>query len=134
MAIREALALTPQETAALDRLIEYNWRDELKDYCYACGDGPDENQRSGHIFETLVVLENALNDTGKTPGQYLEEELLTQAQQDVLTDLCQHKCSTLALVTKAHWLRRQRYYIDARVNVPKSLRKRFENAQKELRG
>ena len=37
-------------------ILEYNWNDEKRDYWENCSDEPDDNQREGHIFLSLVVL------------------------------------------------------------------------------
>jgi hypothetical protein len=68
----KAICLTQQQGEALDRLIQYNWRDELEDY-RECETVNEENLRVGHIFTDLVMLDNALNDTGWTPEDHLEE-------------------------------------------------------------
>jgi hypothetical protein len=41
---------------ALISILEYNWNDEKRDYWENCSDEPDDNQREGHIFLSLVVL------------------------------------------------------------------------------
>jgi hypothetical protein len=41
---------------ALIGVIRYNWEDEKRDYYENCSDDPDDNQRSGHIFESLMIL------------------------------------------------------------------------------
>ena len=68
----KAICLTQEQGEALDRLIQYNWVDELDDY-RECETINPENLRTGHIFEDLVILDNALNDTTYTPAQHLEE-------------------------------------------------------------
>jgi hypothetical protein len=54
----------------LRKLVRYNWREELDDY-RKCGDGPYDNQRAGHIFETLVWLDNWLDGSNVKPKDYL---------------------------------------------------------------
>ena len=65
--------LTEEQTQALDRLIEYCWRDELEDY-RSC-EAENENARSGHIFESLVALDNALRSTNLSPADHLQETI-----------------------------------------------------------
>jgi len=64
-----------QQTIRADviKLLKYNWADELKDYTFECGYGPEDNQRRGHIFETLVRLDNLFYDTHKTPARWAAE-------------------------------------------------------------
>lgn len=57
----------------IQTLIDYNWGDELEDYRDNCGDGPEDNQRAGHIFETLVRLQNFLLGTQVKPAEYLTD-------------------------------------------------------------
>ena len=41
---------------ALINILQYNWEDEKRDYWENCSDEPEDNQRKGHIFESLMVL------------------------------------------------------------------------------
>lgn len=43
--------------AAIAKLVGYSWRDEEDDYVDNCSDGPDGNQRGGHIFESLMRVQ-----------------------------------------------------------------------------
>jgi len=59
----------------LAKLIEYNWERELEDYVHECGDDPEDNMRKGHIFETLVKLDNFVNDSDTTLQEYVDNEI-----------------------------------------------------------
>lgn len=41
---------------ALINVIEYNWEDEKRDYWENCSDKPGDNQRKGHVFQSLMIL------------------------------------------------------------------------------
>jgi hypothetical protein len=41
---------------ALISVISYNWEDEKRDYYENCSDEPGDNQREGHVFESLMIL------------------------------------------------------------------------------
>jgi len=57
----------------LDELIEHNWEKELADYRDNCGNLSDDNQRSGHIFETMVLLDNFIHESNRTPEEWIKE-------------------------------------------------------------
>jgi hypothetical protein len=59
---------------ALKAVVNYNWKDEQEDYIHGCGDGPNDNQRQGHIFESLVVLNNLADGIEENPRDYLPKE------------------------------------------------------------
>lgn len=59
--------------AAINKLVQYNWSDEIEDYVENCGYSPEFNQRSGHIFETLVTLANAMDGTKHTPEYWVRD-------------------------------------------------------------
>jgi hypothetical protein len=63
-----------QLMAAIRKVIDFNWAVELDDYHNNCGDGPEDNQRAGHIFETLVDLDNYLTGTNCAPVSYILPE------------------------------------------------------------
>ena len=48
----------------LDTLLEYNWKDEEEDY-KECQDTQNENEASGHIFESMKRLDVWLKQTRK---------------------------------------------------------------------
>ena len=59
---------------SLDKLIEHNWENELADYRDNCSTFPgDCNQRSGHIFETMVLLDNFIHESERTPEEWIKE-------------------------------------------------------------
>lgn len=60
--------------AALTAVVQYNWKDELDDYVQECGDGPNDNQRQGHIFESLVALDNFIEAKRTSPRDYIPPE------------------------------------------------------------
>lgn len=49
---------------AVAAIVQYNWADEKTDYWYNCSDDPDDNQRSGHIFESLRLVQRWLETYG----------------------------------------------------------------------
>ena len=65
------LTLSPEQAEVLDRLLEYCWKDEEEDY--ADCETLNENRREGHIFEALVLLDNALKGIAKAPSGYLSK-------------------------------------------------------------
>jgi hypothetical protein len=56
---------------ALRALVTYSWTDEERDYVSNCSDEPDGNQRKGHIFESLVILNNLIEGLEQSPREYL---------------------------------------------------------------
>jgi hypothetical protein len=61
-------AIIPDDVRrALAAIVEYDWASELKDYV----DSYPECQ-GDHVFESLVVVDNWLNDTDVAPEAYLE--------------------------------------------------------------
>lgn len=58
---------------AVEKVVQYNWEDELNDYIDNCSNELGGNQRRGHIFETLVGLDNWLRGVRYTPESYVEE-------------------------------------------------------------
>ena len=50
----------------IQAIVSYAWEEERNDYRDNCGDGPDDNQREGHIFETLQAVQAWLNDQEST--------------------------------------------------------------------
>lgn len=83
---------------------------------------------------------------GKTRGELLRLEAsdwveaktqrgmgaLTEAQEQVLSELRAAGMPILAEAVERHWLKGEHYYIDARVNVSKRLRARFEELNDKL--
>lgn len=67
------IELTDKDVADLQTLIDYNWSDELEDYRDNCGDGPNDNERTGHVFEILVRLNNLLHGMNALPEDYLKD-------------------------------------------------------------
>lgn len=59
--------LTVEEQTSLERLLEYVWRDEERDF------QEQQEGREGHIFRDIVALNNLLHDTSDTPEDYLGE-------------------------------------------------------------
>ena len=61
--------------AAIETVVGYNWSDEIEDYVENCRDNNsgDTNQRKGHIFESLVLIANALDGTKFTPEYWGRE-------------------------------------------------------------
>jgi hypothetical protein len=59
-------------TWAIRTLVDYNWKDERDDYA-ACVAAPSEtdNTREGHIFETIVALDNWLDDAEAEPEDHI---------------------------------------------------------------
>lgn len=54
----------PHDVAqAMMAIVLYNWSDEENDYWDNCSDDPDDNQRSGHIFESLMLVKDYLEET-----------------------------------------------------------------------
>jgi hypothetical protein len=60
-----------QLKAVLRKLVDYDWAVEMDDYQNNC-EGPEGNQRQGHIFETLVDLDNFIRGTSYTPISYVQ--------------------------------------------------------------
>ena len=52
-------------------LLIYCWNDELEDYA-ECEEGIGGNSREGHIFESMVVLDNFIEGTSHAVGYHLE--------------------------------------------------------------
>lgn len=52
---------------AIAALVDYNWADEEDDYWIECSDDPDDNQRSGHIFESIRQIQDWLEDEYRLP-------------------------------------------------------------------
>ncbi len=71
-----AHTLTQEQADALNAVLEYNWSDERDDYA----DNPES--REGHIFVSLVELENMLQGEDKTPDSYLTSEELEKADHE----------------------------------------------------
>ena len=71
--IKKAAKRRQKFGADVNKLLEYNWADELEDYTVECGCGADDNQRRGHIFETMVRLDNFLSGTDKTSARWAAE-------------------------------------------------------------
>ena len=46
---------------AISEVVSYNWDDEERDYQDNCSDDPDDNQRAGHIFESLRMIRDWLD-------------------------------------------------------------------------
>jgi hypothetical protein len=63
--------MTQEQLDALNALLEYSWQAERDDYA----DNPDG--REGHIFRSMVVLENMYTGTNHEP-----EYWLTEAEKD----------------------------------------------------
>jgi hypothetical protein len=55
---------------ALERVLQYNWDDELRDLTE---NPPDDGTTHGHIFEALVTLDNWLNNRNATTETYIAE-------------------------------------------------------------
>lgn len=53
---------------AIDKLIQYNWDDELEDFAM------NEESRPSHIFLDLVALDNFINGTVNRPEDYFRLE------------------------------------------------------------
>lgn len=53
-------AMNRAVTDAIEALVDYNWADEEDDYWIECSDDPGDNQRSGHIFESILVIQRWL--------------------------------------------------------------------------
>ncbi len=58
--------MTDKVREALRAVIQYNWRDELMDYM-------DHDCQPGHVFEHLVVLDNEVEGTTRTPYEWVDE-------------------------------------------------------------
>jgi hypothetical protein len=52
--------MTPEQTQALETVIEYLWHDEEQDY-----ECRDDEERKGHVFASLVILDEFLAATQK---------------------------------------------------------------------
>ena len=64
--------MTNEQRAALNEVLEYMWNDERNNYA----DNPES--RDSHIFKSLVILENMLQRTCRTPAYYLTPSELTK--------------------------------------------------------
>ena len=58
--------MTDKIREALRAVIQYNWDKEIADY-------GDNGCPSGHVFEHLVVLDNAVEGISHTPKQWVKE-------------------------------------------------------------
>ena len=68
--------MTQEQLDALGAVLEYCWSDERDDYA----DNPE--CREGHIFRSLVELENMLQGTEFTPEYYLTPaELMDESEE-----------------------------------------------------
>lgn len=61
--IRASRAPAPASVAApaaiaqaISDLVQYNYADEARDYKDNCSNDPEDNQRAGHIFESIVAV------------------------------------------------------------------------------
>lgn len=59
--------MTQEQLDALNEVLEYNWQSERDDFA----DNPDA--REGHIFRSLVVLENMSSGTDYEAEYWLED-------------------------------------------------------------
>jgi len=50
---------------AMHRVVTYFWDDEHEDYYTNCSDDPADNQRAGHIFESLKTINDFLSNPGR---------------------------------------------------------------------
>jgi hypothetical protein len=58
---------------AMNTVVQHNWSDEIEDYVENCGHDPSMNMRKGHIFESLVLIANAIDGTKYTPEWWVED-------------------------------------------------------------
>jgi len=61
---RKSILFTSKAVSALQKMIEYDWCDELEDYQLA-------ECRDGHVFESIVFLDNLVKGSTATPASYL---------------------------------------------------------------
>lgn len=54
------MQITRETAEHIEAIVRYNWDDERDDYWNNCSDDPDGNQRSGHVFESLMVVQSYL--------------------------------------------------------------------------
>jgi phosphoenolpyruvate carboxylase len=59
--------LTPEVKEAIGCLIDYSWDEELLDY-----QGQEDDEKEGHIFPKLVILNNFIEGIDKKPEDYIE--------------------------------------------------------------
>jgi hypothetical protein len=64
----ERIASIDDLANAIRAVVDYNWKDELRDY-----EGDKNDSREVHIFNHLVALDNWINGTPYTPESYLRE-------------------------------------------------------------
>ena len=62
------MKLNKRQLRALSNLIDYNWCDELHDYQVQVDEG---NGTVGHIFASLVTLDNLVNGSNNKPKDFL---------------------------------------------------------------
>lgn len=58
--------------AAIRSLIDYNWKDELRDF-----EEHVHDDDGTHVFRTLVSLDNWVQDSDHTPESYIKDEPAT---------------------------------------------------------
>lgn len=61
----------PELKAAVVAIIEYNWAKELADYCE--NRTGDREEDAGHIFNTLVKLDQAVYYHNQTADMFADE-------------------------------------------------------------
>ena len=57
---------------AMKAVVEYNWSDERLDFEKQFRMGDMDESGEGHIFSSLVDLDNALNGTNHKPVDYID--------------------------------------------------------------